>query len=85
MRIRVALLFGGQSEEHDVSLRSALTVMGALDPARYEVVPIGITRDGSWLSGGDPMRQLTAHSPLFALESGHQGKTTTNRARMPPR
>ncbi len=69
-RIRVALLFGGQSEEHDVSLRSALTVMGALDPARYEVVPIGITRDGSWLSGGDPMRQLTAHSPLFALEPG---------------
>lgn len=66
----MALLFGGQSEEHDVSLRSALTVMGALDPARYEVVPIGITRDGSWLSGGDPMRQLTAQSPLFALASG---------------
>ncbi len=74
-RIRVALLFGGQSEEHDVSLRSALTVMGALDPAKYEVVPIGITRDGSWLSGGDPMRQLTAQSPLFALESGEQSAT----------
>lgn len=71
-RIRVALLFGGQSEEHDVSLRSALTVMGALDPAKYEVVPIGITRDGNWLSGGDPIHQLTAHSPLFALESGQQ-------------
>ena len=74
-RIRVALLFGGQSEEHDVSLRSALTVMGALDPTKYEVVPIGITRDGSWLSGGDPMRQLTAQSPLFALESGGQSAT----------
>ncbi|MFM9107256.1 MAG: D-alanine--D-alanine ligase family protein [Chloroflexota bacterium] len=68
-RVRVAVLFGGQSGEHDVSLRSAQTVMGALDPARYEVIPVGITRDGRWLTGGDPMAQLTASSPLFTAEA----------------
>src|SRR5215212_10128886 len=69
-RVRVAVLFGGQSGEHDVSLRSAETVMGALDPDRYDVVPVGITRDGRWLSGGDPFAALTATSPLFALSDG---------------
>src|SRR5688500_15766509 len=50
-RIRVALLYGGRSAEHDVSRVSAVAVLEALDPARYEVVPIGITRDGTWLLG----------------------------------
>ena len=50
-KVRVAVIFGGQSGEHDVSLRSAQTVMGALDPDRYEIVPIGITREGRWLTG----------------------------------
>jgi D-alanine-D-alanine ligase len=44
--------------------------MGALDPDRYEVVPVGITREGRWLTGGDPHRQLTSTSPLFALPNG---------------
>jgi D-alanine-D-alanine ligase len=69
-RVRVAVIFGGQSSEHDVSLRSAQTVMGALDPGRYDVVPIGVTRDGGWLTGGDPFAALTATSPLFALGAG---------------
>ena len=69
-KVRVAVLFGGQSSEHDVSLRSAQTVMGALDPERYEVVPIGITREGQWLGKGDPFAALTATSPLFALGDG---------------
>jgi D-alanine-D-alanine ligase len=69
-KVRVAVLFGGQSSEHDVSLRSAQTVMGALDPDRYEIVPIGITREGRWLAGGDPFEALTATSPLFALGDG---------------
>ncbi len=66
-KVRVAVIFGGQSGEHDVSLRSAQTVLGALDDARFEAVPIGVTRDGRWLTGSDPMAQLTASSPLFAL------------------
>jgi D-alanine-D-alanine ligase len=66
-KIRVAVLFGGESDEHDVSLRSAQTVMGALDPERHEVVPVGITREGRWLAGDDPFKQLAGKSPLFAL------------------
>jgi D-alanine-D-alanine ligase len=67
-KVRVAVIFGGQSGEHDVSLRSAQTVLSALDDDRFEAIPIGVTRDGQWLTGTDPMAQLTASSPLFALE-----------------
>jgi len=69
-RTRVLVLFGGQSAEHDVSLRSAQTVIAALDPDRYDVVPVGITRDGQWLTAGDPMTRLSAASPLFAISAG---------------
>ncbi len=48
-RLRVAVLFGGRSAEHDVSVLSAANVMRALDPARYDAVPIFVTRDGRWL------------------------------------
>jgi len=47
-RIRVGVIFGGRSSEHEISLRSALSIMSAMDPARYDVVPIGITRNGRW-------------------------------------
>ena len=50
-KIRLGILFGGRSGEHDVSLTSAASVLKALDPAKYEVVPIGITREGSWRVG----------------------------------
>jgi D-alanine-D-alanine ligase len=48
-KIRLAILYGGRSAEHQVSVVSARSVMEALDPERFEVVPIGITREGSWL------------------------------------
>jgi D-alanine-D-alanine ligase len=47
-RTRVAVIFGGRSSEHDVSCRSAASVFRALDPTRYEVVPIRISREGVW-------------------------------------
>ena len=50
-KIRLGILFGGRSGEHEVSLTSAASLMKALDPAKYEVVPIGITREGKWLVG----------------------------------
>jgi D-alanine-D-alanine ligase len=59
-RIRVGIIFGGRSGEHEVSLRSAKSVMDAIDKAKYEVLPIGITREGRWIAGGDPMKALTA-------------------------
>lgn len=57
-RIRVGLIFGGRSGEHEVSLMSARSVMEALDAERYEVVPVGITRSGQWLAG-DALEALT--------------------------
>src|SRR5450755_766863 len=59
-RRRVMLLFGGQSAEHDVSRVTAVAVARALDPARYEVVPVGITTDGRWLLAGEAQKMLNA-------------------------
>jgi len=58
-KIRVAVIFGGRSGEHEVSLASARSVMTALDKQKYAVFPIGITKDGQWLTSGDPMRLLS--------------------------
>jgi D-alanine-D-alanine ligase len=55
---RVGVIFGGRSGEHEVSLMSARSVMSAIDPQRYEIVPIGIGKDGRWITGSDPMRAL---------------------------
>ena len=49
-RIRLGLIFGGRSVEHEVSLVSARSVLAAIDPSVYEVVPIGVTRQGKWLT-----------------------------------
>ncbi len=57
-KLTVGVLFGGRSGEHAVSLRSAASVMEAMDKNRYEIVPIGITEQGSWLAGGDPLAAL---------------------------
>ena len=59
-KIRVGILFGGRSGEHEVSLLSARSVMNAIDREKYEVVPIGITKEGRWIASGDPMRALAA-------------------------
>jgi len=56
----VAVLFGGQSGEHEVSLISAQAVMAALDPAKYRLLPIGITRQGEWIAGAEAMPRLLA-------------------------
>ena len=63
-KIRVAVVFGGRSAEHAVSCASAGLVLGGIDRDRYDVVPVGITRDGRWvLTSGDPARlALTAGS-----------------------
>lgn len=57
-RIRLVVLFGGRSAEHDVSCVSARHVLGALDPARYDVEPVGITRDGAWVLAEGAMKAL---------------------------
>lgn len=57
-RLRVGVIFGGRSGEHEVSLVSAASVIRALDPAKYEVVPIGIAKDGRWLAGSPAQKML---------------------------
>jgi D-alanine-D-alanine ligase len=59
-KIRVGIVFGGRSGEHEVSLRSARSVMEAIDKEKFEAVPIGISKQGHWLVGGDPMRALAS-------------------------
>ena len=73
--LRVGVLFGGRSGEHEISLRSALTVMSAMDPARYEIVPIGIERDGRWYLENDALKVLAETTPHLAALSagGHSG------------
>src|SRR5215207_3672376 len=57
------VVFGGRSGEHEVSLASARAITQALEKSgRYEVVPVGITREGRWISSGEPMRQLESKS-----------------------
>jgi D-alanine-D-alanine ligase len=64
-KIRVGILFGGRSGEHEVSLLSAASVLEAIDKQQYEVVPIGITKEGRWVTAGRA-EQL--------LRSNHVGK-----------
>ncbi len=68
-RLRVGVLFGGRSEEHEVSLMSAESIMRAIDPERYEIVPIGIGKNGTWLTGADPLASLQA-AAQSALPTG---------------
>jgi D-alanine-D-alanine ligase len=58
-KLRVGILFGGRSGEHEVSLLSAASVLNAIDKERYEVVPIGITKDGRWLTAEHAESLLT--------------------------
>ncbi len=63
-KTRVAVVFGGRSAEHAISCVSAGSVLAALDPDRYEVVPVGITRDGGWvLHDGGPLSIVDGRLP----------------------
>jgi D-alanine-D-alanine ligase len=72
-KTRVAVVFGGRSTEHAISCVSAGSILSALDPDQYEVVPVGITREGAWvLATGDPSRLSIADRrlPEVTAESG---------------
>src|SRR5260370_8128913 len=56
--LRVGILFGGRSGEHEVSLASAAAVIRGLDPDKYEAVPIGISKEGHWLVGAGAQKML---------------------------
>ena len=65
VRQRVAVIFGGRSGEHEVSIVSARSVMQALDPNRWEVVPFGVTRSGAWLTPEQTLQSLAAGHTAF--------------------
>ena len=72
-KLRVGILFGGRSGEHEVSLLSAASVFNAIDKNKYEVVPIGITKDGHWVTAADAERLLRgefAHHEERHLRAG---------------
>ncbi len=73
---RVGVVFGGKSGEHEVSLAGAASVMAAIDRSRFDVVPIGIGKDGRWLVGGDPMRALSRQAEQLALAEGDAASQT---------
>jgi D-alanine-D-alanine ligase len=67
-KIRVGIIFGGRSGEHEVSLLSAASVLNAIDKSKYEVVPIGITKDGRWLTAEHAERLLKGQGQQQAGE-----------------
>jgi D-alanine-D-alanine ligase len=69
-KIRIGVLFGGQSGEHEVSLTSARAVMAALDRDKYDVLPIGITKQGRWMAGDNAIPVLEAMADPKLLPGG---------------
>ena len=75
-KLRVGVIFGGRSGEHEVSIRSAASVIDAIDRQKYDVVPIAISREGKWLSPAAAFHLLPANAQSLlptTLASGYQG------------
>ena len=78
IRTRLGILFGGRSQEHEVSLLSAESVLAHLDPAKFEVTQIGIAKSGRWFSGDQVLQRLRAGqeselTPVTLLPSPDRG------------
>ncbi len=94
-RTRVAVVFGGRSSEHGVSCLTAADVIAALDPARYDVIPVGIAPDGRWvLESSDPERfritagrlpEVDATGAEIALRTSEQGELVVHEPGEVPR
>ena len=79
-KLRVGVLFGGRSGEHEVSLRSAASILEAIDRKKYDVVPIGIARDGRWLTGAEARKLLAGAGPALAGSASNNGQPDTLQA-----
>ncbi len=66
-KIRVGVIFGGRSAEHEVSLVSAASIIKALDKRKYEIIPIGITPSGTWVSGPQVLALMKRRAPMGHL------------------
>jgi D-alanine-D-alanine ligase len=63
-KLRVGVLFGGRSGEHEISLLSAASILQSIDQTKYEIIPIGITKQGRWVSSGQAQRLLSGEAKL---------------------
>jgi len=91
-KLRIGILFGGRSGEHEVSLLSAASILKAIDQAKYEVIPIGITKQGQWLTSTDARHLLagdakpapiqkkrtTTQSVALSASAGHEALAQQN-------
>ncbi|MFD2369721.1 D-alanine--D-alanine ligase [Brevibacillus sp. GCM10020057] len=77
-KIRLGIIYGGKSSEHEVSLRTALSVMKAVDANRYEVTPIYVQLDGSWVKGDAIAGQLPERIDALRLSPGNKEITADN-------
>ncbi|MDP2726469.1 MAG: D-alanine--D-alanine ligase family protein [Dehalococcoidia bacterium] len=82
-RLRVGILFGGMSGEHEISLLSARSVMLAIDREKYVVVPIGITKEGEWIIQGDPMNALVGRAEEDRQAVGDRRRTLARASVLP--
>ena len=77
-RIRLGVIFGGRSGEHEVSLRSARAVIDAADPAKYEVIPVAISKEGRWLSPAESVGLLPSETAsLLPGETNKRSESLT--------
>jgi D-alanine-D-alanine ligase len=75
-KLRVGILFGGRSGEHEVSLLSAASILNAIDRTKYEVIPIGITKQGQWITSSEAQHLLAGNTkPAPVLLKTPQAKT----------
>ena len=74
-KLRGGVLFGGSSSEREVSLMSARSVLGALDPGKYEIVQIGITKEGRWLIASDAVDRLIERAESAGALEGDVDRT----------
>ena len=71
-KLRVGILFGGRSGEHEVSLRSAASILEAIDRKKYDIVPVGIAKSGRWLAPEAAQALLGGEAAPISLEAGGQ-------------
>jgi len=75
-RLRVGVIYGGRSGEHEISLRSAIAVIRALDSARYEAIPIAVTKRGRWFTGPHSLERLDRAQKKLKAISTHGNEVT---------
>ncbi len=80
-KLRVGILFGGRSGEHEISLRSASSILKAIDRTKYDIVPLAITRTGKWLSGASAEQLLLTEASVTTSLSSETATQNTDLVR----